>query len=1450
MKVTSPIAPMLRDEHVLAIDPPPLSVNRQTWRKRINPVTGRSLSAKDLTTGQNHAALTQSLLARTLTPGIVRGLTVTLKPSAAGQRICIAPGLALTHSGEDVEISRAIEIDIADLAVCLPVDHLRKWHGATFALSAADMQALSFRPLPLKLPGDFGVLQDRAMGPRFGAPGFRPSIATLPRAAVLVAEPVTLDAVVPAFARDEKEAFAADIRDEPFEDRRLIDGVRLVLYLWPGDLRAPAASLAPDYTFPDPASPAFRNQLAHAVFSVERSFQPGDAHPWEQLGTPLALLAFDADWGVRFIDRACVARMGGLPRPRTQLVRHAGEPGLWQMRISQFLEQMLDEGAFDTEIAAPLAERLPRVPPVGLLPRSILRTQPLGQDFFPSAFDVVFTPVPLEQLELAVRESASLKPLSLAEPEPVEVLIPVPERLYDPGLLETAELDQALQGDVDQLGTTRDLWQARRGAARNRYSILAQSLSGELPQWPAREADEGEGEDRLPFGIDRFRSFAPGTRHRLVMAAESALTLQSGDRVFLWVRTSESVAQVTITTPTAGTILSRTGTPGPLLPKETGWMRLELPAEDLMDQQQRLAKTAAVTSVTFQYDGGRLDLGPMGRVSRDGQETVWISDDAPLGLSTAASGSDSVAGATAKDWTWASATSEGGDGPFHGSSDFGTSRSGAGNARRSDALTKLQDDLKAFPFLGATPDTIELRGLDRFISQTEQDLGRANDLVDKGFLRCRTDIIRIRQMMLGEADASKLATSSVMAGLVGRGDSAYTVNQKLTDYIKAAKTELKVAAGTGAADNTPVLSGTSGLRAGFSVEKRAVSVKMMKSTEVMARPMATEMATGQRLGADFAGEFKIASPVRGETARIVERLAFRNNARDAILDQSFMPGIVDRNITVAERLAEPEAVTTQRSALAARQQLVTELAMLHRKGFVLGDITIPGAVKTPATGTAAAVLYTIKDADILSGDKRKDLDDKLSSGPPVVGTHEVAYFQAALAILEDAVAMLRFVEARIGQYRQIVQRAKETQAIIVQALREADLALASIAIELAEARHDVAVGTALLEEEQKRIEDLKARRKDIIASHVPFLLYRRQRWANRVTVMPTQPVSPATDAAPDLTCLSDHADAPADLQAMAVTFRNAPASWFPALRTALDGLDKAASVRAAVMAVDATRPEYRTISSAVPEQGRAIAAAYKVISAQRNMLAGRRKTSITPRAELIDTLGLKEVRRIYGETATVHDLANGGHGKPEISRQATALIQRLAQLAGCLHANLCGVPARVRLDWAEALSVFDEPMDLRRLNMLRGWQKLSADMRREQQGLVEALHRLVDPGMAEAATAINELIRVAVLLASHAPAGQLISARALQTVRPAPGRLIGLRLDMTAVRIGMDVVMRSPAGGMLARATVVDMMGMVAQAEITAVLRADVQVTPETIIHVSDRLNKSKASMTPLRLPR
>ncbi|HSD59493.1 MAG TPA: hypothetical protein VLC55_01390, partial [Burkholderiales bacterium] len=104
------------------------------------------------------------------------------------------------------------------------------------------------------------------------------------------------------------------------------------------------------------------------------------------------------------------------------------------------------------------------------------------------------------------------------------------------------------------------------------------------------------------------------------------------------------------------------------------------------------------------------------------------------------------------------------------------------------------------------------------------------------------------------------------------------------------------------------------------------------------------------------------------------------------------------------------------------------------------------------------------------------------------------------------------------------------------------------------------------------------------------------------------------------------------------------------------------------------------------------------------------------------------------------------------------------------------------------------------------------------QSLVDWLFRQIEPED-DAVAAVNDLVRVALLLASHAPVKRIISARIRQPVPAVLDARIELMLDPAVARVGMQVLVHAPATqAVVARAVIEDISAGGAVAKVAQVM--------------------------------
>ncbi|MGF6743928.1 hypothetical protein [Paraburkholderia atlantica] len=1518
MRIVSAIDRPLADEHMIGVDPPLVAQLPGVWRRRINPLAGRSLSDLALTAEQDARAGVQRLRGQSVSAGIVSGLDVMLEPGALGgapghARMQILPGLGLARSGEDVLVASPRSIALADLPVRARVDLLDA--------IAAGAPAPAIAPEPAgaglavagagALAGMAPLLPRRLSKPPLGELIGAAAAAALPRVAVLVAQPVTVTLLAQA-----ADACGPDPRDDPYDDLQRVDGVRLLLDLWPAEMVARAGG--PDYSLPAPG-PAQRNQLAYRIFDVERQQAPDETHPWEDVGVALALIGFNADWTLAFVDRSSVARLAGMPKPRTPAVAGTGNALLWQAQVSQMSEQM----ASLTDLApATLAATFRRLPPVGFLPVDVVDLTQHRQNFFPAGWGVTLAPVPLEQADLVAAESAALLPFNLDVIEEAELLVPVPERVYEPGLLQTAGMDPAFDRAVDRALGQRSEWLARREWVRRRRDVLQDAVSGRRPGWPTADlsADEmlPDPAARAPLGCTQIREVAAGANARtLTMTnAGSSLVFVSGDAFYCWMRIADATNLTGFSV--ALGVNTRTTTPdwshlvfwgaadaaggaaaklsAGALPAPGQWTLLRVPAERAWTAANASLVRASIDGIQLAQHGGTVQWGPVGKLDAGGLDTVWIADEAPPGARLADSANPNAS-------VWPSVAAAGGVSLDPPEDDFATVASGG--VRTAAEVLALRGRWPQDLFTDDFRDLDEA-GIDGFVQALESRIKATNDAVDLGFLQSRANIYRVRQYMLGADAASRLVTSPAIADTVTRNESARAQSADIatfakaayeTDFLRDPSNPLKTApAGTfeqapGAPANAPapivqpLAKGPADIRSFTPVAVATPLVRNFDLTRIgrvtpavaaapvvtpavapIVAPAATRILTPAATQtvsltaattpvtlaltpaasalAGLALVQDVQTPVT--VASLAAGLAAQRRGVSIADVQAQLPiaGPIDRTASVAERLTPPPSVDAYSYAIAGKQDVVDALGGLIQTdgdarpaGIALGDLPAPGFHALKDDGPQPTVAQLLADQQKAAGAREFGDTEAIPDKNGAPARHEADYFTFAVKAIDNGIAMMRLVEARIALYDSLVADARSVRVALTGHIADADARLRTVDVQVEEARQDLGVASSLRAEEQARVDALNARRQAVLAANANIVLYRRPRRAARVSLVPTVAAASAADTAPIVACNREHPAVPEEIQAYVALLRDAPVSWFPNVHPVIDRIDRLDSMRAALVSVQQRAAAAPPVTAPVmpASASKFVQTVGKVMLAQQSALAGRRTQALQLDLGAIASSNLANARRVLIQRGSLADLLAGDHNRAALSTAVAQEIDQIGAAAACLHDAFGDAPPASRLQWAELLSEFDQPVLLRDLSGLAGWTGLPPDTRRTQQGLVDWLFGRVDASIPAAQTAISELVRICLLMAAHAPVERLIPARLVAAAPARPGSVFHVFADSSAVRIGMTALVRDAGGKVLAHAVVEDLSDGIAQSRITQTFGAIDTLTASARIDLSDR---------------
>lgn len=768
------------------------------------------------------------------------------------------------------------------------------------------------------------------------------------------------------------------------------------------------------------------------------------------------------------------------------------------------------------------------------------------------------------------------------------------------------------------------------------------------------------------------------------------------------------------------------------------------------------------------------------------------------------------------------------------------------------------------------------QGLGPFAADLELRLEAADDRVDLGFTRLQAEIYRIRQVMLDNEEASKLATSPVLAGIVKEGVSAFATNEAIKTYFRTSRTEAETpalrAAGTTAAAETEARTAASAAVIGAPLRPTIAAAPSVAATlaraDLAPSRVAPAPAIDTTLGeivregrADLAREFFIRDP---------------RTAREAIRLRTPIPGEVRdfRTVTIADRLRSSAAVEAKSAAVRLKGELI---AGMRTFGLPFGGLPLPltapglallpgpeirrllldplnvdqrqiaeqrvvlprsGAIRgtrledpaslflldarpltreelgilVPPLGPAMAAFERGLAAAAARRVPTAGLDDeavlnavisgRLDPDPP--NGDEAAFLSAAVAILEGTVGVLRALEGRIVELRALLDRCRTTLAEFGTVLAEWRAALAEADRLLAERRHDVTVARALRAEEQARIDGVNRRRQEILATEVRFVGFARPRLVSPFAgrALPRRPL-PGRLEDPVLPCLDAHGAPPEELERMLGVLREVPLGWLKAADALLDRLDRPGELTALYLAAI----ERARIVSRVAVAARAGGPATRLPGAAAATLAaawegfGLRfaaaRAEIDPRLVLERDDGWRATRRRALRELSLDDLiagAGGARRQPALVRAAAEELERLERVATCLFERLGGLPVAVRLAWVQTLSLFDATADLSRLELLPRFGEVPAALRRELVRLVAWLFDRLTPGEAEARGLMSDIVRVAILLAGHAPVAALVGATLARDFTGGVGDVVTVRLPAPRVRVGMAVEFRTPAG--------------------------------------------------------
>ncbi len=1122
----------------------------------------------------------------------------------------------------------------------------------------------------------------------------------------------------------------------------------------------------------EPAGARWRNRAAWSVFAFEAA---GRTPPWLEHGVPLALVGLEPGLAPAWLDRHAVARPAGRPRRRVLTAPHL-DARYWMARFDQFCAE-----ASGLDAPVPAAAFARHLPPVGLLPRAFLTLTQAGsawrpeQHFFPANYTVDVCVAPLEQLDALIADSVRLEPYAVDQADAVRLLLPVGQQWFDPALLQVDPIDPRFEAHVTAYRKTRGEWLAHRFDLAQRRFALELAIDGRTTPGPRQASDPDE---------------------RRLESPEEPVAAPPGEATQFGVTRAGPAAAPTYASDALAALHRRAAT---FLKKFT--------AEDIAE-------------FTALFSACGLTRAQAAEAFAPGKPPEWLAR-------LEVGGNDKTLDEAER------------------------------NELRRELLayvrkqTEVQESEEKKLGAGRLQELI-----DHFSARADE----ADELVDAGFLKVRTDVFRLGSLLSNSSLAQKFTASASLANIIERkppkadaaGVNAFA-SQLLANFAPSpvagaaaavAKPAAPAAVSPAPLRNTATLN-AAGLRATSFVAKDYVDTVGRTGAQLESNKSALTAVNDKLLGANspLTADEKAAYTLLRDTAQNLTSVDLRNQLLEVAEVAKFADNYVANFDLLSqkqlraiplERLQPALAPAIRREIHDGRLEIFERLTRLN---LSLADLTTD-FVDAPGTPVRPAVPSAITQIRFQTLISRRRLDTLATLTAVTPGANEIndadesRHFASGVSYADMALAALRAVERRIREYRAFVEECRRAQQAAREALQQVQLALAPVEVALDEARQDVAVALALAAEEQARLDAINARRAKVLQDRVEFLVFHRPRAIALATGAPVRRLEPAFAGETVLDCLRDPPAAPADLAALREAFRASPVRWFRHAGKWIDLVDRREPLRALLERSAAVPPALAAAEPAI-SPGRFHAAIGKVVQARQ--VAAQRQVAVSAAASVptLAVLSWLDLRQRVERELTLGQLIAAGPAP--LARAAAEELDRLFAVASCLHEQFSRVPGLVRLEWAERFGQLDRvAAGFRDLSRLPGWPGLDFTLRREMQRHADWLFGRIDEGQPGAGDLIDDLIRVALLLASHAPVDQLIVGHPIDPeFTPRPGALLRLQVDPARIRRGMEVFHQAGSAAVL-RAVVEDIGPAHVAARIVAVdapAQAALKLTPASTLY-------------------
>ena len=748
-----------------------------------------------------------------------------------------------------------------------------------------------------------------------------------------------------------------------------------------------------------------------------------------------------------------------------------------------------------------------------------------------------------------------------------------------------------------------------------------------------------------------------------------------------------------------------------------------------------------------------------------------------------------------------------------------------------------------FPLLkAADQQDLLTNGLQHFIDFVNAKISRADDLINLAFLTTQTDIYRYRQNVLGASDASKLATSPILAN-IATGDTSAVVSENLQTFLQSLPktTPPSPPAAAGSGNATTLRSGV------LSNPVRALALR----ASITSAPAIVSTVAKTAIVKTGAPQFVVAGQIVRPPAETVSPTSFIPQVRGtpdapaAPSDISQQQPLVGaqlnlRTLTVAERLAQSrsqEALFYSVSNRLAFLQLLADLDLTIEDLTILVDSASP----TPVNPNPVDIhsLEEIRNPNTLGL-----LLAKVQGVQVPTNADEATLFSNGIRVLEQHSQLLRDLEGRVQHYRDFVTFCTTALSNIQKNLQLAYSSLKKLDNKLLQERQDVTFTSQLLAEEILRVNAINDKRLQILQNSVQVVAYTRGRTLEATVSTPTRQLLPGNVTSPVPSCLQESVAIPPELREIVALLREAPVNWLPAVQDLLNRLERPSllyEVAAATRSRAILQLQLPQLSSSADVEsgtyGPVISSLYyanqqifRTFTAQRSTF----QLSTLPNQSWQSLVGVLQ------NLAAVGDLIAASAVHAEIVNATSRLMAQISNVATCLYVRMSATDPLLRLAWAEFLRGPGLSLQLRSLSVLPNWTQQEYVDRDQTQMLVDWLFQQIDTSNSAAVAYMSDLVRVCILLASHAPVDNIISSALTVRIKPVIGGLVSLHLPSVRVASGMYVNLYSK-GELAAQAVVSDLDAQTVKATVTSVYKTDVYIETTDVAHLTAQAPKALA---------